>query len=435
MSRKNRFSLFSQPLDRSAFVAYFLGAVVPLAALGFVTQKYLEVAGLRIAEGFSVTQSRLFLLALIVSIAILSLASFLALRRTMRQVLERAEQENQRLADLVRSSRTLATASHEPDVLRIAAEHVAKLTGARAAFCVGRRGEGAVAPVESVGQLADEVYAAYRGRLEETAGRAIASLRPAVAELGGLAEGGRAVPERHRASTATVVPCGKDHALVAVFGQTGQSGKATTSNALSTLSGLASAALHNVELQEAQRNFFTHVTHFLTNALDSHLGYHTDHSSNVAHVSVRIGRAMRLSQERLERLHFAALLHDIGMLEINLDLLGDQQAMRKHPEIGAEMLERISLWADLAPFVRHHHEWFDGSGYPRGLKGDDIPLESRIIGLAEAFESMTSSASYKAPITVSRAVERVEEGAGTQFDPEVARVFVELAGEGPLLPD
>ncbi len=449
MARQSRFSLFAQPLDRAAFVAYFLGAVIPLAALGFVTQRYFEAAGLQADAGVTLLRSRLFLLALIVSIAILSLASFLALRRTMRHALARAEMENQRLADLVGSSRSLAAAAHETDVLRIAAEHVAKLTGARAAYCIAKRGD-VLTPVASVGQLAEEIHAAYCGQLDDAAGRAMATLRPAAAELPPLAPGRRATPLM---STATAVPCGGTHALLAVFGQVAiadrtalrlRASGATSTDALSTLSGLTIAALKKVGLLDAQRNFFTHVTHFLTSALDSHLGYHTGHSANVAHLSVRIGREMGLGPERLERLHFAALLHDIGMLEINLDLLADRRAMRKHPAIGAKMLERVSLWQDLAPFVRHHHEWYDGNGYPKGLSGDAIPLESRIIGLAEAFESMTSAASYKAPIEIPRALKRIEGDAGTvspegnkqgQFDPEVVRVFLALAEEGPLLPD
>lgn len=432
MARQSRFSLFSQPLDRAAFVAYFLGAVIPLAALGFVTQEYFRAAGLQTDAGVTLLRSRLFLIALIVSIAILSLASFLALRRTMRQALVRAERENRRLADLVGSSRSLAAAAHETDVLRIAAEHVAKLTGARAAYCIAKQRGEVLVPAASVGQLAEEIHAAYRSQLDDVAGRAMATLRPAAAELPTLAAARRATPPM---SSASAVPCGADHALLAVFGQVAIGNRATSADALATLSGLTMAALKKVDLQDAQRNFFTHVTHFLTSALDSHLGYHMGHSANVAHLSVRIGREMGLGPDRLERLHFAALLHDIGMLEINLDLLGDQRVMRKHPAIGAEMLERVSLWQDLAPFVRHHHEWYDGSGYPKKLSGDAIPLESRIIGLAEAFESMTSSASYKAPIETPRALERLEGAAGTQFDPEVVRVFLALAEEGPLLPD
>ncbi len=432
MARQSRFSLFAQPLDRAAFVAYFLGAVIPLAALGFVTQRYFDVAGLRTASGFTLLQSRLFLIALIVSIAILSLASFLALRRTMRQALERAKVENRRLAELVSSSRALAAADHETDVLRLAAEHVAKLTGARAAYFIARRGDGVLTPAASVGQLAEEIHSAHRGQLDDVAGRAMATLRPAAAELPQLAPGRRATPP---VTTASAVPCGEHRALLAVFGKAAAAGRTSSADALSTLSGLTVAALKKVSLQDDQRNFFTHVTHFLTCALDSHLGYHADHSRHVAHLSVRIGRELGLGPERLERLHFAALLHDIGMLEINLDLLENRQAMRQHPDIGADMIERVSLWQDLAPFVRHHHEWFDGSGYPKGLSGEDIPVESRIIGLAEAFESMTSSASYKTPIEAPRALERIEGDAGTQFDPRVVRVFLALADEGPLLPD
>ncbi len=424
MARHSRFSLFSQPLDRAAFIAYFLGAVIPLAVLVVLTQRYLDETGVQ--EGASLFRSRWFLLAFIASIAVLSLGSFLALRRTARQALERVERDRQRLAELVRSSRSLASAAHRSDVLRIATEQAASVTGARAAYCIGRRGRGEPSRIHAVGLLADEMYDAHRGELEEAATGAISSLRPVAAELSQPAG-------LHPIRSATAVPCGREHALLALWGPNADEGKAANTHALSTLSGLAAAALVNVELQAAQRNFFTHVTHLLVGALDSHLGFHTDHSTNVAHLSVRLGRELGLDDGHLQRLHFAALLHDIGMLEIDPALCTDPQVVRKHPEIGAEMLARIALWEDLASLVRHHHEWFDGGGYPAGLRGEDIPYESRIIGLAEAFDSMTSAAGYKPPVALPRALERIEQSAGSQFDPELVRVFVELARRGPLL--
>jgi HD-GYP domain-containing protein (c-di-GMP phosphodiesterase class II) len=96
------------------------------------------------------------------------------------------------------------------------------------------------------------------------------------------------------------------------------------------------------------------------------------------------------------------------------------------------MLAPIQLWADIAPLVLHHHEWFDGSGYPEQLAGDAIPLEARIIALAEAFDSMTSAASYKPAVERDEAVRRITEASGTQFDPNVVRAFLDLARRGDL---
>jgi HD-GYP domain-containing protein (c-di-GMP phosphodiesterase class II) len=105
---------------------------------------------------------------------------------------------------------------------------------------------------------------------------------------------------------------------------------------------------------------------------------------------------------------------------------------RQHPLLGYRMLKPIRLWEDLAPIVLHHHEWFDGRGYPEGLSGEAIPLEARIIALAEAFDSMTSPRSYREPLALEQALREVREGAGTQFDPTVARVFVELVQRGAI---
>jgi len=94
--------------------------------------------------------------------------------------------------------------------------------------------------------------------------------------------------------------------------------------------------------------------------------------------------------------------------------------------LGYRMLAPIQLWAEFAPFILHHHEWFDGNGYPDALAGEAIPLESRIIGLAEAFDSMTSDSSYKQSVDQEEAIRRIEAGSGTQFDPAVVKVFLDL---------
>ncbi len=96
------------------------------------------------------------------------------------------------------------------------------------------------------------------------------------------------------------------------------------------------------------------------------------------------------------------------------------------------MLSAIRVWEDIAPFVLYHHEWFNGQGYPEGLAGENIPLEARVIGLAEAVDSMVSRSSYKDAMPAQDMLKQVRDGAGTQFDPEVARVFLALVERGEV---
>jgi putative nucleotidyltransferase with HDIG domain len=202
-------------------------------------------------------------------------------------------------------------------------------------------------------------------------------------------------------------------------------------NSLSTLATLAGVARHNADLRDSQRNFFVHMTEILMTALDLHVDTQTGHARRVAHIANRIGRKLGFEGRELERLHFGALLHDIGMLKIDVRSV-DKATKRRHASIGHQMLKPIRLWEDLAPIVLHHHEWFDGAGYPEKIAGNEIPLESRIIGLAEAFDSMTSESSYKRAIPAEEALRRVEAGAGSQFDPEIVPVLVELVREGAV---
>jgi len=208
----------------------------------------------------------------------------------------------------------------------------------------------------------------------------------------------------------------------------------TEINALSALAGLASVATNNAELRSLQRNFFTHVTDILVSAIDVHLGYHKGHGHRVALLANRLGHRLELGEAQLERLHFGALLHDIGMLKVDRTTAHDAVACRKHPTHGYRMLSGIRLWDEVAPLVRHHHERFDGTGYPDGLAGEEIPLEARIIALCEAFDSMTSSTSYKEPVSFDAAASEIRAGSGTQFDPVVAKAFLEILEQGMIDP-
>jgi HD-GYP domain-containing protein (c-di-GMP phosphodiesterase class II) len=131
---------------------------------------------------------------------------------------------------------------------------------------------------------------------------------------------------------------------------------------------------------------------------------------------------------------YGFFLHDIGKVGIPERVLGkpgplseeEWSIMRAHPAIGAQIVEPIRLLGEAVEIVRTHHEWFDGTGYPQGLSGEEIPLAARIFSIADSFDAMTSDRPYRRALPLERAVEEIRGGAGTQFDPAVVRAFLEL---------
>ncbi len=420
-------SIFSEKLDRTALTAYFLGAVVPLVALAFVVERYalptLEDA--RASYG---------LLALVASIAVLSLGSFLVLRLHARRSLLRMDRDNRRLSGLLDVSSRLASAQHLNDATRTAAKSAVRLAEARAA-CVVLRGEGEEAKpvlVEAAGTHAAKLFRSLDAPIMALAELVISEGRPALRGPSPDTAGG--VP----GFAAAVVPLPGDTgvvgALVVVRTDPPTAFDPDEVGALSTLAALSSVAVRNADLRDAQRNFFSHVIEMLVSALDAHLGFNRGHCNHVAQMANRVGRALEIDEAQLQQLHFAALLHDIGMLKLDRRHQMSSKTCEKHPVIGYRMLKRIRLWRDLAPIVHHHHECFDGSGYPEGLAGDAIPLLSRIIGIAEAFDAMTNPDSYQPAMALEEARAEILRCAGTQFDPVIAETFVRLIDEGVIEP-
>jgi putative nucleotidyltransferase with HDIG domain len=409
-------SIFSQKLDRVSFIAYFLGAVVPLAALGFVVDRFVLPA---LDDGLSTAA----LLGSLASITVLSLASFLVLRQSTRRSLRQMDADNQRLTSLFDASGSLGRAGDAHEALAAAARGALELADASAAFVMMRKESAGPPHVEgSAGDDPLKLYSAHEEALQEVARLVLSEGSPVV--RGPDAQGPALVAV---AVPGEAAPMG---ALLAVRNHV--ESEFSPVDSLTTLARLAATALRNIDLRDAQRNFFTHVTDLLVTALDSHLGYHTGHSQRVAALANRLGRAMGLDEHRLQRLHFGALLHDIGMLRFDRAAKKSPLTCQKHAALGARMLNRITVWQDIAPIVHHHHEWWDGSGYPDGAAGESIPLESRIIGVCDAFDSMTSQHSYKPPISLEAALRELERSRGSQFDPGVVDVFQELAARGAI---
>ncbi|MFQ5818150.1 MAG: diguanylate cyclase [Terriglobia bacterium] len=174
-------------------------------------------------------------------------------------------------------------------------------------------------------------------------------------------------------------------------------------------------------------------------AIDAKDHYTQGHSQNVARYSVALGRHLGLPEKEVEELRVAAILHDVGKIGIPEHILhkpapldpDEFERMKEHVVLGARLLEPLHTIPALQKMVRHQHEHFDGRGYPDGLTGEAIPLGSRIIALADAFDTLVSERTYKRAHTPAEAVAELHRGAGTQFDPKLVKAFVEALAKEP----
>ncbi len=183
------------------------------------------------------------------------------------------------------------------------------------------------------------------------------------------------------------------------------------------------------ELEEA----YVSTVRILAAALDARDNYTLGHSARVATLSLSVGRRLGLKKNELKDLEMACFLHDIGKIRIpDLVLnkpapLDDEEArlVRQHPEQGAEIIGLADSLRKYVPVVRHHHEWYDGSGYPGGLKGEEIPLYAQIVAIADCYDAMTTSRPYRPGRSPEEAIAEIQAFRGRQFAPQLADQFIE----------
>lgn len=165
----------------------------------------------------------------------------------------------------------------------------------------------------------------------------------------------------------------------------------------------------------------------IAQAIDAKDPYTAQHSRNVSTIAVRLARAMGLNESEVRRIRVAALMHDIGKVGVGGNIIRkpgkldpqEGQAMRRHPVISAEIMRPVEFLGEAAEIVRHHHEHIDGSGYPDGLKNGEIPLGSRVVLVADAFDALTTDRPYRKGKSKTEALEVIVAHTGTQFDPSV----------------
>ncbi|MFL5955277.1 MAG: diguanylate cyclase [Gaiellaceae bacterium] len=211
---------------------------------------------------------------------------------------------------------------------------------------------------------------------------------------------------------------------------------------LAGLAHQAKLAIESAEHYESLERTFLSTVAALANALEAKDEYTSTHARWITDMSLLVGKELALDRESLKRLELGALFHDIGKIGIPSEILQkpgpltdeEFEVVKEHPELGEKILAPIDRLADVRPIVRSCHERWDGLGYPDGKSGDDIPVESRIVLVCDAFHAMVTDRPYRMRLPAEEAVRRLRESAGTQFDPAAVDAFVRLFDSGGLVP-
>jgi diguanylate cyclase (GGDEF)-like protein/putative nucleotidyltransferase with HDIG domain len=196
--------------------------------------------------------------------------------------------------------------------------------------------------------------------------------------------------------------------------------------------------LVSVELEARSRALS--IIYALAATVDAKDHYTYGHSKKVSDYAVAVGEAMGLPQDRIDIIRAAGLLHDIGKVGIPDSILNKKGTLndeewgliKDHPKLGVEILRHVIDLVNCLPVILHHHERFDGTGYPSGLKGDNIPLEARILAVADAFDAITSPRPYREQLSSQEALEELKRCIGSQFDPKVLEVFFKVVTPASL---
>ena len=203
------------------------------------------------------------------------------------------------------------------------------------------------------------------------------------------------------------------------------------------LADQVAVAISNARLIEELDELNWGTLYALARAIDAKSNWTAGHSERVTELALKIGRVLGLEQKQLDDLHRGGLLHDIGKIGIPPEILDkagkltdeEYELMREHVRIGARILEPIEAYAGIVPVVLHHHEYYDGTGYPDGLKGENIDLGARIFTVADHYDALISDRPYRAGLAREKVIGFIKEDSGMKYDPKVVKAFLEVMAQ------
>ncbi|MHB2016606.1 MAG: HD domain-containing phosphohydrolase [Candidatus Xenobia bacterium] len=279
---------------------------------------------------------------------------------------------------------------------------------------------------------------------EGVAGKVLEEGRPRLMHKGVREAGSEG--ERREYSAAMSVPLSYKDKIIGVLNVSdklsGENFKEEEMGLLMLFGNQAAVALENSRLHLELQDLFVSSITALANAIDARDPYTRGHSERVAKYAVRIGERLGLDGNDLDLLKYAALLHDVGKIHVRDEILHkpgkltdeEFQKMKLHPVYGAEIIRPIKAFSKILPFIFYHHERYCAlGGYPHGITGTQIPLEARVITVADSYDAMTSSRPYRKAMSVEQAVAELRRFSGTQFDPHVVDIFLQILEEDPEL--
>lgn len=202
-----------------------------------------------------------------------------------------------------------------------------------------------------------------------------------------------------------------------------------------TMAEQAMIGIKNLQLYEEQQKIILGSVKSLVTLLDARIPQEYTHSPHFSRLVVALAHQMRLDDKQVESLKYASLLHDAGKIDVPLEILtkttkltaNEYKIIRRHPVMGAQMLRPFQMLKPAIPIIMHHHEKYNGTGYPSRLKKGQIPMGARVMAVADAFEAMVYGRPYRERVNVDVAIKEIKKKSGTQFDPKVVEAFLQIA--------
>lgn len=432
----SKMSILSYSLDRKFKIIYFLISILPLGALAYIMMKYATPAFMAERRPFIMGGLSIAVLLML----FISFLGYIILIKDTKRAMGQAEETAEQFKHLAYASQSMSRAVHLDVCLQNIVNSTANLLNAEAGsiFLYDKDKKELTFKVLT-GSNTEKIKELKLKLGEGIAGLVALTGKPVT--VNEAAHDSRFSPKFDQISgfeTKSIISVPLKHqreiiGVLEILNKKSRQGfSERDQELLMSLASQAATSIKNAELYEAQQNYFVHVTEILVTSLER-CELWPKHLTNVATYSGLIAHQLDLSEEERRNIHFAALLHDVGNLKLGRGPGLDLKKAMQHPIMGEKMINPIILWKGVASLIRSHHEHYDGKGYPDGLKGEEIPLGARIIGLSEAYDAMSNKMSYSYRKNKEEIIEELKEHAGKQFDPKLVKIFLEIMDRHPEL--
>lgn len=409
---------FFDHIRRSVLTSYCVASIIPLALLVYLSVNYVYpyVSGGDFAK-IPLNLTMLPLLALIISVLGLILT-----RKATNSSIVSAQNLNSKLTSLFEITKQFRETLYPDILLKKILQSAMNLTGGGYGLILLRNEDGELQCTVTEGIDPGKIKSSIVNSEESICSRVARTGKPEfVNDMSNDAQHNTEFNNETGRKTRSVlcVPLMYDNRIIGVIElRNKRYGPFTKQDGalLHSLADQAGMSIAQSRSTEQQHSDFIQITEVLVGAQDS-IQEKRGHARRVAHYAHLIGKKLNFSETELKNLYHASLLHDIGKLRIDTKDHHNSEQVMQHPKLGHDLIKSISQWSDTADIILHHHERYDGTGYPAAIKKDEIPLGARIMAVADTFDILTNEYSYKKQLDAAAALKEIESCSGTHFDP------------------